>query len=165
MAATLGAAGDFRDREQPVCDGQTSQQRSTSSAESTSAGMPLAFRVEAVDGMDVFCGESSRRKAVAHCRSGDGPYILEIKTYRYAWPFDCRTLQSTAPVMEVRKCATRKDARTCARPVAVGPNRERGDLKAIDQGSRRSSTRLTPSLPGSPRVPAFERALDDIYAD
>jgi len=36
-----------------------------------------------VDGMDVVAVAQAARIAVAHARSGDGPYFLELKTYRF----------------------------------------------------------------------------------
>jgi len=38
---------------------------------------------EAVDGMDVLAVESATQRAVAQVRRGDGPYFLELRTYRY----------------------------------------------------------------------------------
>ena len=38
---------------------------------------------EQVDGMDVRAVKAAGDKAVAHCREGEGPYILEMMTYRY----------------------------------------------------------------------------------
>ena len=38
---------------------------------------------EQVDGMDVGAVKAAGEKAVAHARSGEGPYILEMLTYRY----------------------------------------------------------------------------------
>lgn len=38
---------------------------------------------EQVDGMDVRAVKAAGERAVAHCRDGDGPYILEMMTYRY----------------------------------------------------------------------------------
>ena len=38
---------------------------------------------EQVDGMDVRAVKAAGDQAVAHCRAGHGPYILEMLTYRY----------------------------------------------------------------------------------
>jgi pyruvate dehydrogenase E1 component alpha subunit len=38
---------------------------------------------EAVDGMDVLAVETAAQRAVAQVRRGDGPYFLELRTYRY----------------------------------------------------------------------------------
>ncbi len=44
-----------------------------------------SFRIpgEEVDGMDVLAVRAAAQKAAEHARSGNGPYILEMKTYRY----------------------------------------------------------------------------------
>lgn len=38
---------------------------------------------EQVDGMDVFAVQKSAEQALSYIRSGNGPYILEVMTYRY----------------------------------------------------------------------------------
>lgn len=38
---------------------------------------------EQIDGMDVFKVRDAAQKALKHVRSGKGPYILEVQTYRY----------------------------------------------------------------------------------
>jgi pyruvate dehydrogenase E1 component alpha subunit len=38
---------------------------------------------EPVDGMSCEAVHTAIAKACAHCRAGNGPYLLEIKTYRY----------------------------------------------------------------------------------
>jgi TPP-dependent pyruvate/acetoin dehydrogenase alpha subunit len=38
---------------------------------------------EAADGMDVVAVEEAARRAAAHVRRGDGPFLLELRTYRF----------------------------------------------------------------------------------
>jgi len=46
-------------------------------------GMAFGIPGEQVDGMDVRAVKAAGAKAVTHCRAGNGPYILEMMTYRY----------------------------------------------------------------------------------
>ena len=61
----------------------TAQNRSTSTPDLYTRGEAFGIPGETVDGMDVLAVKDAGDRAVKHCRSGKGPYILEIKTYRY----------------------------------------------------------------------------------
>jgi pyruvate dehydrogenase E1 component alpha subunit len=60
----------------------TSQQRA-SAGELYLRGSAYGIPGHQVDGMDVLTVREAAEKAVAHARGGDGPVILEMKTYRY----------------------------------------------------------------------------------
>ena len=61
----------------------TSVERSSASKELWKNGSPWGIPGQQVDGMDVVAVREAAREAVAHCRAGNGPFLLEMKTYRY----------------------------------------------------------------------------------
>ena len=61
----------------------TSVQRASAAKELYRLGEPYGVPGEQVDGMDVLAVREAGEKAVAHCRAGKGPYVLEMLTYRY----------------------------------------------------------------------------------
>lgn len=61
----------------------TSVQRSTLVAELYKRGESFGIKGKQVDGMDFFAVYEATSEAVAHCRAGNGPMLLEMKTYRY----------------------------------------------------------------------------------
>ncbi|MDT8275654.1 pyruvate dehydrogenase (acetyl-transferring) E1 component subunit alpha [Roseomonas mucosa] len=61
----------------------TSVERSSASKNLSQNGAPWSIPGEQVDGMDVLAVREAGERAVAHCREGKGPYLLEMKTYRY----------------------------------------------------------------------------------
>ena len=61
----------------------TSIQRSSSETHLHKRGVSFNIPGEEVDGMDVVAVREAGRRAVERARAGEGPYLLEMKTYRY----------------------------------------------------------------------------------
>ena len=61
----------------------TSVARASAEVELFKRGISFEIEGEEVDGMDVYAVKAAGEKAVKYARSGKGPYILEMKTYRY----------------------------------------------------------------------------------
>src|ERR1700759_4022345 len=61
----------------------TAIQRSTSETHLYKRGISFNIPGEEVDGMDVFAVREAGRRAVERARAGEGPMLLEMKTYRY----------------------------------------------------------------------------------
>ena len=141
----------------------TSQQRSTSSAEIWERGKAFGIPGEAVDGMDVLAVKDACERAVKHCRSGDGPYILEIKTYRYRGhsmsdPAKYRTRE------EVQKMRDERDPIEQVRNILLEhKHASEDDLKAIDKEIKEIVNASAEFAKESPE-PAAEELWTDIYA-
>jgi pyruvate dehydrogenase E1 component alpha subunit len=61
----------------------TSVARASATTELYQRGLSFGIPGEVVDGMDVFAVIEAGSRAAEYARSGKGPYILEMKTYRY----------------------------------------------------------------------------------
>jgi pyruvate dehydrogenase E1 component alpha subunit len=141
----------------------TSQQRSTSSAEIWERGKAFGIPGEAVDGMDVLAVKDAGERAVKHARSGEGPYILEIKTYRYRGhsmsdPAKYRTRE------EVQKMRDERDPIEQVRNILLeNKYATEDDLKAIDKEIKQVVNDSAEFAKNSPE-PAPEELWTDIYA-
>lgn len=142
----------------------TAQKRSTSTPELYTRGAAFGIPGEAVDGMDVLAVKEAGEKAVAHCRSGKGPYILEMKTYRYRGhsmsdPAKYRTRE------EVQKIRDEKDCIEHVRDLLVtGKHATEDDLKAIDKEIKKIVNASAEFAKDSPEPDPAE-LWTDIYAD
>ncbi|AHD00841.1 pyruvate dehydrogenase (acetyl-transferring) E1 component subunit alpha [Leisingera methylohalidivorans] len=142
----------------------TSQQRSTSSAEIWERGKAFGIPGEAVDGMNVLSVKEAGERAVSHCRNGDGPYILEVKTYRYRGhsmsdPAKYRTRE------EVQKMREERDPIEQVREMLLtGKHATEDDLKAIDKEIKEIVSKSADFAKDSPE-PALDELWTDIYAD
>ncbi|MRU16992.1 pyruvate dehydrogenase (acetyl-transferring) E1 component subunit alpha [Roseovarius sp. A21] len=142
----------------------TSQKRSTSTPDIYTRGEAFGIPGEAVDGMDVMAVKEAGEKAVAHCRAGKGPYILEIKTYRYRGhsmsdPAKYRTRE------EVQKMREEKDAIEHVRDLLLsGKHATEDELKAIDKEIKGIVNEAAEFSKDSPE-PSVEDLWTDIYTD
>ncbi len=61
----------------------TSVERASGQPDFSKRGISFGIEGEQVDGMDVRMTYDAAKRAIEHARSGKGPYILEMLTYRY----------------------------------------------------------------------------------
>jgi pyruvate dehydrogenase E1 component alpha subunit len=61
----------------------TSVERSSASHDLSQNGVAWGIPGRKIDGMDVAAVHEATAEAVAHCRAGKGPFLLEMMTYRY----------------------------------------------------------------------------------
>ncbi|MCL6283092.1 pyruvate dehydrogenase (acetyl-transferring) E1 component subunit alpha [Ruegeria sp. 2012CJ41-6] len=141
----------------------TSQQRSTSTKDIYHRGEAFGIAGEIVDGMDVLAVKAAGEKATAHCRAGKGPYILEVKTYRYRGhsmsdPAKYRTRE------EVQKVREERDPIEHVRELLLsGKHASEDDLKAIDKDIKQIVNKAADFSKESPE-PALDELWTDIYA-
>jgi pyruvate dehydrogenase E1 component alpha subunit len=114
----------------------TSVERSSAQAELYKRGASFNIPGEEVDGMDVDGVFAAGKKAVQWARSGKGPIILEMKTYRYRGhsmsdPAKYRTREEVQSVREKRDPIEQYGQRLIARGQATDD-----ELKAIDKNVR-----------------------------
>jgi pyruvate dehydrogenase E1 component alpha subunit len=116
-----------------------------------------------VDGMDVLAVKDASERAVKHCRSGKGPYILEVKTYRYRGhsmsdPAKYRTRE------EVQKMREERDPIENVRQMLLtGKHASEDDLKAIDKEIKAIVNASADYAKESP-LPDEAELWTDIYA-
>jgi pyruvate dehydrogenase E1 component alpha subunit len=61
----------------------TAVSRASAQTDFSKRGISFGIPGEQVDGMDVRAVREAGARAIEHARSGEGPYILEMQTYRY----------------------------------------------------------------------------------
>lgn len=141
----------------------TSVKRSTKSQTLFGRGVAYGIPGEQVNGMDVLAVKAASEKAVAHCRAGNGPYILEVMTYRYRGhsmsdPAKYRTRE------EVQNMRDQHDAIEHVRALLVdGGHATDDDLKAIDKDIKAIVNEAAEFAKESPE-PALSELWTDIYA-
>ena len=142
----------------------TSVKRSTKSKTLWERGAAYGIEGEEVDGMDVLAVKAAGEKAVAHCRAGNGPYILEVKTYRYRGhsmsdPAKYRTREE---VQEMRE--KRDPIENVRQMLLTGDHSSEEELKAIDKEIKEIVNESAEFAKESPE-PDVSELWTDIYAE
>ncbi len=142
----------------------TSLQRASSTPDLYTRGAAFGIPGEAVDGMDVLAVKAAGAKAIEHCRAGNGPYILEMNTYRYRGhsmsdPAKYRTRE------EVQKVREERDPIDHIRDILLtGKHASEEDLKAIDKDIKKTVIEAADFAIASPE-PDLSELWTDIYAE
>jgi pyruvate dehydrogenase E1 component alpha subunit len=141
----------------------TAAPRSTAKSDHLGArGEAFDIPSEQVDGMDVRAVKDAGDRAVEHCRSGEGPYILEMMTYRYRGHSMSDPAKYRAKE-EVQKMREEKDPieQVKARILKAGMASE-DDLKKIDADIRVTVTEAADFATSNPE-PDVSELYTDIY--
>ena len=116
-----------------------------------------------VDGMDVEAVQKAGEEAMAHCRAGKGPIILEMKTYRYRGhsmsdPAKYRSKEELTEVREKRDPIENFGKKLLERGVMT-----EADMKAMDAQVKATVIASAEFATESPE-PGLEELYTDIYA-
>ncbi|WP_375202705.1 pyruvate dehydrogenase (acetyl-transferring) E1 component subunit alpha [Hyphococcus sp.] len=141
----------------------TSVKRSHSDTHLYRRGAAFGIPGMEVDGMDVLAVREAGRQAVEHARTGEGPYVLEMKTYRYRGhsmsdPAKYRTREEVDDVREhndpIKRCEVR---------LSENGFKDEDKLKEIDKELKAIVKDAADFALESPE-PAAEELFTDIYA-
>ncbi len=139
----------------------TAVHRSSAQQDFSKRGLSFNIPGEQVDGMDVRAVKAAADKAVKWCREGNGPYILEMQTYRYRGhsmsdPAKYRTRE------EVEKVRHDQDPIEQVRSRLLELKVSEQDLKAIDAEVREIVNASADFAQSDPEPDASE-LYTDIY--
>ncbi len=137
-----------------------------SSAETEFYRRGTAFRIPGmdVDGMDVLAVRAAAEVAVGHVRSGKGPVLMELNTYRYRGHSmsDPAKYRSRDEVQEQR---TKNDPIERAKAELIERGKSENDLKAIDKRIRATVAETADFAESSPEPDPQELYTDILVGE
>lgn len=118
---------------------------------------------EQVDGMDVFKVQAAARQAIDYVRSGNGPYILEMMTYRYRGhsmsdPAKYRTKE------ELNEMKEDHDPITALKDMMQAAGIDEEEIKAVDKEIKAIVNEAAEFSQSSPE-PDVSELWTDVYKD
>ncbi len=131
----------------------------SSAGELYKRGIGYGIPGEQVDGMDVFAVQAAARQALDYVRSGNGPYILEVMTYRYRGhsmsdPAKYRTKE------EVEGMKSDRDPITMIKDMLQAEGVAEEDIKKIDKEIKEIVNEAAQFAQDSPEPGAHELWTD-----
>jgi pyruvate dehydrogenase E1 component alpha subunit len=141
----------------------TSVERSSAVADFSKRGLSFNIPGVQVDGMDVEAVQAAGAEAIEYCRSGKGPIILEMKTYRYRGHSmsDPAKYRSREEVSEMRE--KRDPIDSFGKKLIDGGVVSEEDLKALDQQIKATVVAAAEFATESPE-PGVKELYTDVYA-
>ena len=137
----------------------TSVKRSSSGDNLAERGKGYGIEFEIVDGMDVLAVRDAAEKAAVYCRSGKGPFILEMKTYRYRGHSmsDPAKYRTRNEVDEIRK---NSDPIDNIKEILLNTGIKEEELKAVDAEVKLTINEAAKFAQESP-----EPSIDELFKD
>ena len=138
----------------------TSVERSSAVSDFSKRGASFGIPGVQVDGMDVEAVQTAGEEAMAHCRAGKGPIILEMKTYRYRGHSmsDPAKYRSKEEVSEMRE--KRDPIESFGKKLI-----ERGVLNAEDMKQMDAAAKAVVIASAEFATESPEPGLDELYTD
>ena len=141
----------------------TSVERSSAVSDFSKRGASFGIPGVQVDGMDVEAVQKAGEDAMAHCRAGKGPIILEMKTYRYRGhsmsdPAKYRSKEELTEVREKRDPIENFGKKLLERGIMT-----EADMKALDDQIKAAVITSAQFATESPE-PGLDELYTDIYA-
>jgi pyruvate dehydrogenase E1 component alpha subunit len=142
----------------------TSLKRASSTPALFTRGSAFGIPGQAVDGMDVMKVRDAGLIAAKHCRAGNGPFILEMNTYRYRGhsmsdPAKYRTRE------EVQKMRSERDPIDALRKNLISTFKtSEENLKQIDRAVKNEISNAADFAINSDE-PSLKELWTDIYAE
>jgi pyruvate dehydrogenase E1 component alpha subunit len=137
----------------------TSVKRSSSGNSLAERGKGYGIEFEIVDGMNVLAVRDAAVKAAEYCRSGKGPFILEMKTYRYRGHSmsDPAKYRTRDEVDEIRK---NSDPIDNIKEILLNSGIKDEELKAVDAEVKLTINKAAKFAQESP-----EPSIDELFKD
>jgi pyruvate dehydrogenase E1 component alpha subunit len=137
----------------------TSVKRSSSGNSLAERGKGYGIEFEIVDGMNVLAVRDAAVKAAEYCRSGKGPFILEMKTYRYRGHSmsDPAKYRTRDEVDEIRK---NSDPIDNIKEILLNSGIKDEELKAVDAEVKLTINEAAKFAQESP-----EPSIDELFKD